>query len=160
MVFVGNFKLDEQYLKFVCWVVHVSTFLFVCMHVYQSGLICLSMYECSCTYVCVSACECVCTCMCMNVGAEVDVRYPLLSLLTLVFEIRSLPQPWAYWLGRLARELQNSSYLKFSQVLGYTHALATTSSFLHWCGDPNSDCHSCTRNTLSNEASPPTVEES
>lgn len=54
----------------------MSTFLFVCMHVYQSGLICLSMYECSCTYVCVSACECVCTCMCMNVGAEVDVRYP------------------------------------------------------------------------------------
>lgn len=66
----------------------------------------------------------------MNVGAEVDVKYPPLSLLTLVFETRSLPQPWAYWLGRLARELQNSSNLKFSQVLGYTHALATTSSYI------------------------------
>lgn len=136
--------------------------LFACMYINlgEYAYPCIWACECSCAYVCVSACECVCTCMCMNVGAEVDVRYPLLSLLTLFFEIRSLPQPWAYWLGRLARELQNSSYLKFSQVLGYTHALATTSSFLHWCGDPNSDCHSCTINTLSNEASPPTVEES
>ena len=44
-------------------------------------------------HMCVSACECVCTHMCMNVGAEIDVKYPPLSLLTLVFETRSLPQP-------------------------------------------------------------------
>lgn len=102
------------------WVVHVSTCLFVCSHVYQSEWIWLHVWVL--IHICVCECMRVCACVC--------VWYPPLSLLTLVFETRSLPQPWAYWLGRLARELQNSSCLKFSQVLGYTHSLTTTSSYI------------------------------
>lgn len=77
---------------------YVSYILYVCIHVY-----------CMCECVCLCACACACAC------SEVDVRYSFLSLLMLLFEAGTFPEPKAHWLDRLT----------WHEVLGiYLHSSA------------------------------------